>query len=64
MIKHHLLSPVCLPVPLPSPLVALGVILGFLLLCCCCWLWLLGGLLAYLAAFFRVAVPRAALTQL
>ena len=29
MIKHHLPSPVCSSVPLPSPLVALGVILGF-----------------------------------
>ena len=66
MTKHHLPSPVCssVPLPLPSPLAALGVISGFgvvvLLLVavgCGCF----GGLLAYLAAFFRVAVPRAAL---
>ena len=29
MIKHHLPSPVCSSVPLPGPLVALGVIVGF-----------------------------------
>ena len=64
------------PPPLPSLFVCpfaetLGCVachLGFS--CCCCCVvavgcgWLVVGLLAYLAAFFRVAVPRAALTQL
>ena len=50
MIKHHLPSPVCSSVPLPSPLVALGVILGFpVVVLLLLVVELLGGLLAYLA---------------
>ena len=49
MIKHHLPSPVCSSVPLPSPVVALGVISGFpvvvlLLLVVVAWWLVVAGL--------------------
>ena len=68
MIKHHLPSPVCSSVPLPSPLVALGVILGFpvvvlLLLVVVAWWFagLPGGLLPCCSA---ACCFNSALTQL